>query len=420
MVGPIGTAGSQFLLSVLLMHEMDQAAFGRFSFLLILTQLSWGIWSALFCAPLSSILARGEPEEQRRAEHQLFSANLIGAGAVALLFVGICRAMQVEWITAFIFAGYAGLALLRWFGRAHAYATGHQLSVTRSDSIYALAVLASPFAVRFSPVDPLLTTSAMLLIAVLAGMVTLRPRSFRNGVRAFTPDAARRYGAIWHSHGKWALLGVATTEATANGHAYLVTLLCGPAQFAPIAASALLIRPLTIGTNALAEYERPRLARIIGDDDLGRARNGVRFFRLMLGAVWAATALTAAALMAFAPRLIFPPRYDTGFLATAGVLWMIVGIARLLRTPDNVLLQAAGAFRPLAMASAVSAGVSLVAAGALILLSGPLWSIAGIFAGEMVFAAMTLRQSRRWLSVRADELHRRDTALALSRTEAPA
>ncbi|KAK0339369.1 hypothetical protein LTR94_034809, partial [Friedmanniomyces endolithicus] len=56
-------------------------------------------------------------------------------------------------------------------------------------------------------------------------------------------DAWRGYLTIWRDHARWALFGVATTEATANAHAYCVTALMGPDAFAPIAAGALAIRP---------------------------------------------------------------------------------------------------------------------------------------------------------------------------------
>jgi putative peptidoglycan lipid II flippase len=61
MVGPVGSAGAQFALSLVLLRRLDPEVFGGFSFLLVTCQLSWGVWGALFCAPLPAILAAGEP-----------------------------------------------------------------------------------------------------------------------------------------------------------------------------------------------------------------------------------------------------------------------------------------------------------------------------------------------------------------------
>lgn len=397
LVGPVASAGLQLLLSILLLHIMDARDFGRLSFLLVLTQLSWGVWSALFCAPLSSLFKQGSLETRRLAQQRLFSANLIGAATATIVFVILALALGFAMLTAVLFAGYAAVALLRWYGRAQAYVEGRQLAVTRSDIGYALIVLLSPIAVRLYPQQPMLMVSATLLAAVLFAMAALSPRSLILQMRGFSLCAARGYGSIWHSHGQWALLGVVSTEATANAHAYLITLLRGPTAFAPIAASMILIRPLTIGTNALSEFERPRLAGIIADQDIGRTQRSVLFFRLLLGAVWLGTLLLAAAVMLLKPRLLFPAHYALEELALAGALWMIVGVARMVRTPDSILLQAAGSFRPLAMASVTSAVVSLISVSLLIVMAGPLWSILGIVAGEAVFAGMTWIQGRRWL-----------------------
>jgi Flp pilus assembly protein TadB len=75
---------------------------------------------------------------------------------------------------------------------------------------------------------------------------------------------------------------------------------------------------------------------------------------------------------------------------------MAVAGMRQLRTPESVLLQAAGAFRELASASMISSGISIVAVVVFLLAFGPLWSIAGILIGEAVFAAWTWRQAAQY------------------------
>jgi hypothetical protein len=56
---------------------------------------------------------------------------------------------------------------------------------------------------------------------------------------------------------------------------------------------------------------------------------------------------------------------------------------RALRTPESVLLQAAGEFKPLAAASVRSSAVSVFFTAALLFSFGPLVSIGGILAGEL-------------------------------------
>jgi O-antigen/teichoic acid export membrane protein len=82
-------------------------------------------------------------------------------------------------------------------------------------------------------------------------------------------------------------------------------------------------------------------------------------------------------------------------LATGSILWLLVVAIRFARAPESSMLQAAGAFRSLAFASVFSCAFSVIGVLALLLLAGPLWSIAGTIIGELVFAAWTWRQARR-------------------------
>jgi hypothetical protein len=209
--------------------------------------------------------------------------------------------------------------------------------------------------------------------------------------------AVTRYAAVWRQHARWSLLGVISTEATANAHVYIIALLRGPTAFAPLAASALLIRPINVAMNALTEFERARMARQLGAGDIDGARASTRFFRLALIATWVGTAAATALLFAYKPGIVFPSQYSRPFLAAGAALWMAVAAVRLLRMPESCLLQAGGVFRPLAFASVWSSVVSVVGVLGLLLIGGTLWSIVGILLGEAVFAVWVWRQASLWL-----------------------
>ncbi|WP_342359348.1 hypothetical protein [Terrarubrum flagellatum] len=395
-VGPVGAAVSQFLLSLQLLRMMQPAQFGAFSFLLVTSQFSNGVWSALFCAPLP-VLMGGEDAARREAMlRALFTANLLGAAIAFLIFWALGASLGAPTPAALFFAGYGALALLRWFGRAYAYVTSAPMRTTASDLLYTLTLFAGVVLIQFRQPDSLTLPHAALC---LSAAVSLLPFGKDYLSRQFVRLSLREtplYGEVWRRHSSWSLTGVVTTEATANAHAYLVTFFLGPGAFAPLSASALLIRPISVVTNALSDFERPQMAREIHENRLDRAERSVRLFRLALMAMWVATAAGAAALLAYAPQLIFPSRYPLAEIATGAALWMAVSAIRLLRTPESILLQAGGMFRPLAYASMISCGVSIAAVGALLALGGPLWSIAGIFIGEAIYAFWVWRQARRW------------------------
>ena len=395
-IGPVGAAASQFLLMLQLLHLLDPAQFGAFSFLLVTSNFSNGVWSALFCAPLPVVTSTGNDTERATMLRSLFTTNLIVAFAAFLLFWQLGRALAVPTGAACLFGAYAAFALLRWFARSYAYVRGRQMLTTASDLTYSLILFSGVVAIQLLRPTSLMLPAALLCVSVVLGLLPFGADYLRRQFLDLSLRSVPRYGEIWRKHSGWSLLGVVTTEATANAHAYLVTLFIGPAAFAPLSASALLMRPISVVTNALTDFERPQMARQISDGRIDLARRGVSLFRFALMAMWAATAVAAWLVLAYAPRLLFPAQYELHVLAIGAALWMSVAAIRLLRQPDSVLLQAAGRFRPLAYASVASCGISISAVALLLLFSGPLWSIAGIFLGELVCAIMIWRQARRW------------------------
>ena len=79
-------------------------------------------------------------------------------------------------------------------------------------------------------------------------------------------------------------------------------------------------------------------------------------------------------------------------------LWLSVAAVRASRIPASIFLQAAGSFQTLAHASIYSAVVSITLVLILLFVAGPMWSIFGILAGEVIFAAAIIRRKRRWIA----------------------
>lgn len=395
-IGPVATAGTQFMLSLQLLHVLDPKDFGSFAFLLVTSQFSSGVWSALFCAPLAVLMTQGTADERQTMLRCLFVTNLALAVVAFFVFWAFGEALGVSLPAAILFAGYGAVALLRWFGRAYAYITGAPLRATMSDLLYSVALSAGLGLIYFSKTADLRLPHAALMISAL---LSLLPFGREYLVRQFARLSFRdipRYREVWRKHSSWSLTGVITTEATANAHAYIVTFFLGPTAFAPLSASALLIRPISVVMNALTDFERPQMARQLDAGRLDGALHSLRMFRFALLTIWVGTAVAAVALMVYAPRLIFPARYSLDYLAIGAALWMAVAGMRTLRTPESVLLQAGGVFRELAYASMISSGVSIAAVIALLFVGGPLWSIAGILVGETIYAVWIWREAARW------------------------
>ena len=397
-LGPISGAVSQFILSLLLLRALSASEFGSFSFLLIASLFTAGIWSALFCAPLPALLNSATQENRTSVIRCIFGVSIIGAGTALLLFLGFGLLLGRPLPEVFLFALYVAFFLLRWLARAYSYATGNRIRTMISDITYSVTLLIGIGALFLFGTVTIELAYAIMLFSVVVGLLTFGWPYLKHQFASFYPHAFRDYLPIWRTHSGWSFMGIVTTEATVNAHVYLVTLVAGPAAYAPIAATALMIRPVGVLQNALEEFERAHMAIDIAAGRIQAVRRSVTQFRLMLIAVLLAVALGVTAMFVFVPRIIFPPQYPLIELATGTVLWMLVSATRVIRVPESAMLQAAGAFRPLAWASAVSCGFSVAFVLALLFSIGPIWSIGGIIAGEIAFSLVVLRQSRRWRS----------------------
>jgi len=299
---------------------------------------------------------------------------------------------------ALAFGGFGALLLTRQVGRTWHLATGRPARAMASDLAYASVLLAGAAVLALAAGAGLRGAALALVVAVAAGFAPLLEAGLAARVARLRPRDLAGYGAVWRRDSRWSLLGVVTTELTGNCHAYVVTGLAGAAAFAPIAAAALLIRPVTVGVNALTEFERAHFARCFAAGDLAGAGRARGHLHAMLLALWGLTAVAAAGLMWCAPQVVFHGRYPLGLVGVGVGLWFGVALARSLHSPEGAILQAAGAFRPLAFISVWTCGVSLVAVLGLVVLAGPVWSIGGIALGEACFAVALWRAASRWLA----------------------
>lgn len=395
-IGPVGTAGSQFLLSLQTLHMLDAKSFGSFSFLLVLAAFSCSIWSALFCAPLPILTTTGTEENRTKMLRCLFSTNGVGAIVAGLVFFGLALSLGVAKLPAVIFAAYATVQLLRWFARQHAYLTNNLQRTVASDVLYSAVLLTGIVSIHFQPSGSLEMPVSALLAAAAASLLPFGVKYFSLQFLQFSPRDLLDYVIIWRRYSSWSLVGVATTEATANAHAYLVTSFMGPSAFAPLSASALLIRPVAVVMTALSDFERPQMAQLIRKRDIAAAGRSLTIFRLALIATWLGTGVVALVLMTYNPNLLFPAHYSTIELEKGAAIWMAIAFVRLLRTPESALLQSAGQFRPLALASIFSSVVSVAMVGALLMYGGPLLSLAGVLFGEATYALWIFRQAHIW------------------------
>jgi hypothetical protein len=237
--------------------------------------------------------------------------------------------------------------------------------------------------------------AATLAGAAIVALIPFGPRYLERQLTAGLTGWFGAYRAIWRDLARWSLLGVVSTEMTANAHAYLVTLIAGPEAFALLAVGALFLRPVSLFLTALPDLERASMAKGIVGGDIAAAFRSVKAFRLASALAWVATLGASAAVMVWYPDFI-PRHYDASDVILVVALWAAIMVVRIVRTPDGVLLQAAAEFKSLAKTSVASGIVSALLTLALLLAFGPIASLAGILAGDIVMAARIRVLIRDW------------------------
>jgi O-antigen/teichoic acid export membrane protein len=389
--GPVSVSAAHFLVSLLVLHALPSKDFGVFAFVLVVVPLCLSASGALLNVSLPHAAAR-----QSRDVDVFVKANLVFCALAAVLCGALVFSGDADVGVAALFGLYGAAMCLRWFARALSYANDNPGRVAVSDFCYSFLLIAT-FAALWRFGNLTIAHGAFALAASAVASIGCFDATYlkRQFVTVWqTPF--KSYLATWQGVTRWSLLGVVLTEATANAHAYLVTFVAGAQSFALLAVGALFMRPVSLCLSALSDVERPFMAQSIARGEPAKAERCMREFRAMGAIVWAGTGLLCAGLLAWFPAIVLKQNYRLGDVALVVVLWSAIMAVRLVRTPDSVLLQAAGEFRALARTTYLSSVVSVLLTFALLLAFGPIVSLFGILAGDAAMAAQIRLAARRW------------------------
>ncbi len=395
-LGPISVSGAHFVASIIFLHTVTPFDFGLFSFLLVVVPfLGVSVTGSLLIAPLGNLIVRKVAFDAQEYS-TLLKIALIASALVGVAAFGFLWLSRAPLLIAALAAPYATLMAIRWFGRAFAFAENRNFGAVLSDVTYSVFLVAGLFVLLVRHDLTVISGTEVLLAASLMGLLGLGGSYLSRQFWKLGTGRLVDYQPIWADVTRWALSGVVLAELTSNAHAYLVTFVSGPHAFAVLAVGALVMRPVSLILGALPDFERPRMARALAAGDRRLVLRSVNEFRTAGGAIWLLTIALAGVLLLWFPHLIIKNGYDEAEVMTVIATWAVIMGARVFRTPEGIMLQAAGAFKPLASASAKSSVVSVVATLILLLLFGPLAALGGILIGELVMAAATIALYRNW------------------------
>lgn len=384
-------SGANFALAFYLQKNVSPLAFGLFSLVQIFVQFGISISNGLFCSPI--ILATRSSGEGR----DLVVASFTKANIIFSLFVSSILSLyfvlsRVSVVIGSIVLVYSLASCVRWFFRSVELADGRSMKPAVADFIYCLVVLCGTALLLFTGTHSI---SAALLVqaAGAIGAFAIMGASAYTALRSMWGAPWQPYLSSFREHGRWALAGVVTTEATANAHPYLIGAILGPAAFAPVAVVSLFFRPITIVTQALTQYERPKMAAAYANGNLLALRKDVAQFRVASLASWLANSLMVLFLLFGPVEVVGNHEYPKEALQFAGGLLVAIFLARSLRGAESAALQSAGKFRILAWTTIVTAPIAVIGVAIAIWISPehPVFTLLGVLAGELVMCAFIRR-----------------------------
>lgn len=374
-------------------HHLGTSAIGTLAFLLVIIQFGYSLSNALVSTPYTIAVNQSDDAEARSFDF-FFPMNLMLSVSQGLICAVIAHA--TAGVGAAVVFGLAGtLSMIRWFGRSNAYAHHAPAHAARSDLAYSATLIAGLLVATRTGAD-LVVIGGMLVAASVIGLLPFGLAYLRRHLAMGPGRAFSAYRPVWRDQSAWTLVGVLSTEATSNSHSYVVTLLAGPAAFAPVAVGMLFFRPVNVCITALTQLERPRMTRAVARGDHDAAIKSERIFMAALVVLWLATCVVAAIVLYGFPQLILKPTLDHGLVATAVMLCALLSLVQCLQTPMSVMTQARRAFRPLAAQSLRSCGVGIAAVTLLTLAVAPIFSIAGVVLSQLVMMLGIWRLDRKW------------------------
>jgi len=400
--GSAGTALTNLLHGLAIMQMCSQKEYGIFAFLLVTQALLMGLSNALLGSPALIELSANEGPERDQRMRSYLRVNLLLSLIAGLLQASIAWGMDAPIHTSIAF-GLSGLfTTLRWFGRAYGNNTHAHSRVVTSDAVYAVVGLIGIALLFVTHNIGLLQTAWLNAFAALLALPAL-PRAyhrlqwevlftmFGDKKKRNEPEFVGHMVSPWDPfregfkrQGQHALLGVVTTEATANAHPYIVTLLLGSEAFAPLAAAMLLFRPLAVVNMSLTQVERPRLRKLIHDGQATEAQKSLKRFRILNLTAWLGNVLLACGILLFASGYYWKEQSSMPIFQSSLFMLILIRLLSTVRAPSSVLWQAHDQFRALSRFTLYSALITVPTTALLAYFMGAEASLIGILAGECV------------------------------------
>jgi len=377
-------SGIHFILNLALIRLLSPHDFGIFALAFVLGGLSITYGNALFSTPAAVLIPRLKSARAANFQDVLFgSVALAISAAIAVIVAAGLWFVTGQMAEGIAGGAFSGLWTLRNHVRCVMFARHAIVAATLSDFSYAASGIVLVGGVLLVPSDLPRLTGVLLALTganIVAIFVALRALGRRARV-TFRRSIWRRYRAIW-SDVAWSLFGTTTWAVQGQGLMFLVAAIVGPAAYAPLAVGVVLFTPLRPAISAFINVFRPDFGAALARGELGRLRVMMIAIAALIflsciavgGAIWLGWSLLEGYL--------FAGKFDD---APMPLIVALSGIAAITYFTYNVplaLVQGAGEFKPVALATTFGAVVGLTSVSILLAVTSVAWSLAGFIAGE--------------------------------------
>jgi hypothetical protein len=422
-------SAASLLVGLLLLRHTSDLHYGYYVLGTTALMLASGLQSSFIAAPMVNRLTHGDP--QQRADlvgglfrEQRFFMRVCGAVIIGcageLWLAGVLDRQSGPLAIATTLAAVA--VLNREFFRAVLLAYRRPQDVLPADLGYVAALVATASLAIMTPLPGVAAILGLGLAAVLGGWLLQRKLNRLEPYNIHgSPGILRSFVPV----GTWSMLGSGIHWAFNQGYTYLIAGTLGVPAVAAVSATRLLMMPVNLVSTGMGSVMMPLAARWL--HDRGPASVMRRLTAITLGL--ATLALVYFGVMWVLRDFIFGTLLHKHFADRDHLLKLWVGVFLLILCRDQMiwLLAVRERFRDLAVLTAFSAALALVASYFAMLRMGVSGALVGIMAGEILQVAgilvLSFREAR---TVRARTAGSQATlpappepAVAHARPEAP-
>jgi O-antigen/teichoic acid export membrane protein len=379
------------------MRELSAHDYGTFALCVVLATLAYAVNGPLASGPLMvfAISRQGRPS-RKAVEALLSTVNIAILGAVFLAAIPVVAVLSGENSgISLIAAAFIAASAARMYTRTFAYARRRPNVALIGDlsSIFAAAALligATVFNVGL--------TLPLALTGVASGNVVamgIEIRMMGLGIRLPHRRASlRHYLPIWRQV-RWSLLGAGTTFLQSQSHSVFVSLMYGPAAFAPLAAGQVVFAPTRTFMLACLNIVIPDVVTAVQRNENGNVLRIFKYSTLIFTTMVLSLGTAVAIFWTPIFDALYANKYADQPMGLIVAMWCGIFVCGAFCFAPSGILQALREYRALAYGTVYGSLIS--SASVLVLLSvvGPEWSLLGVLMGHVFNAQYIVSRALR-------------------------